>query len=130
MRFRPPAPQVMDRYCAVLVDEPETALWRRRPKPGQTVHHSGHGTQYTSLPFGSACVSRAAVPSRDTIGTALRQRGGRKLLRLAADRTARPDPLDQPYRARQRDLRMDRVLLQPVTRHSTLHYLTPNDYDS
>src|SRR5690606_24429806 len=29
----------------LVVDALDMACWRRRPQPGQTVHHSDHGTQ-------------------------------------------------------------------------------------
>jgi putative transposase len=36
----------------LVVDALQMAAWRRRPPTGQTVHHSDHGSQYTSWAFG------------------------------------------------------------------------------
>jgi transposase InsO family protein len=89
----------------------DMARWRRRPQPGQTIHHSDHGTQYTAWAFGQRLRHAGLMGSMGTVGDAL-DRGRRELLRHAADRAPRPSPLGHPPRARPGDLRMDRGLLQ------------------
>lgn len=43
------------------------ALWNRRPAPG-VIHHSDHGSQYTSLAFGTRCQEAGVVPSLGSRG--------------------------------------------------------------
>ena len=90
----------------LVVDALDMARWRRRPPTGQTVVHSDRGTQYTSWAFGH----RLRSAGLDRLG----QRAGGELLRLHAARAARPQDLGHPHRARERDLRVDRGLVQPA----------------
>src|SRR5438045_3800766 len=46
------------------------AIWRRRPPTGQVVHHSGHGSQYTSWAFGKRLRAAGLLGSMGTIGDA------------------------------------------------------------
>ncbi len=48
----------------------EMALWNRRPSPG-LVHHSDHGSQYTSLTFGQRLEQAHILGSMGTVGDAL-----------------------------------------------------------
>ncbi|GAC1528953.1 MAG: hypothetical protein NVS2B16_36500 [Chloroflexota bacterium] len=45
----------------------EMALWNRRPDPG-VIHHSDHGSQYTSIAFGARCQEVGVVPSLGSRG--------------------------------------------------------------
>lgn len=55
----------------LVVDALEMACWRQRPVEGQTVHHSDHGTQYTSWAFGQRLRSAGLLGSMGTVGDAL-----------------------------------------------------------
>lgn len=44
----------------------EMALWQRRP--AHVIHHSDHGTQYTSLAFGNRCREAGIQPSMGSVG--------------------------------------------------------------
>ena len=44
----------------------EMALWRRRPE--EVIHHSDHGSQYTSVEFGRRCREAGVRPSMGTVG--------------------------------------------------------------
>lgn len=55
----------------LVVDALDMACWRQRPDPGQTVHHSDHGTQYTSWAFGQRLRSAGLLGSMGTVGDAL-----------------------------------------------------------
>ena len=48
----------------------EMALWNRRPSPG-LIHHSDHGSQYTSLTFGQRLEQAHILGSMGTVGDAL-----------------------------------------------------------
>ena len=45
----------------------DMALWTRRPAPG-VIHHSDHGSQYTSIAFGNRCREAGVVPSLGSCG--------------------------------------------------------------
>jgi len=51
----------------LVLDALEMALWARRPAAG-LIHHSDHGSQYTSLAFGQRCRRAGVVPSRGSVG--------------------------------------------------------------
>lgn len=55
----------------LVVDALDMACWRQRPVAGQTVHHSDHGTQYTSWAFGQRLRSAGLPGSMGTVGDAL-----------------------------------------------------------
>lgn len=46
------------------------ATWNRRPAPGP-IHHSDHGSQYTSLAFGRRLQEVGIMGSMGTVGDAL-----------------------------------------------------------
>ncbi len=54
----------------LVVDALQMAIWRRRPPEGQTVHHSDHGSQYTSWAFGRRLRSAGLLGSMGTVGDA------------------------------------------------------------
>jgi len=50
----------------LILEALEMALWQRRPQG--VIHHSDHGTQYTSLAFGKRCREAGVVPSMGSVG--------------------------------------------------------------
>jgi putative transposase len=52
----------------LVVDALQMAVWRRRPPEGQTVHHSDHGSQYTSWAFGRRLRAAGLLGSMGSIG--------------------------------------------------------------
>lgn len=50
----------------LILDALEMALWQRRAKG--VIHHSDHGTQYTSLKFGEHCREAGIIPSMGSVG--------------------------------------------------------------
>lgn len=56
----------------LVVDALDMAIWRRRPDPdSKLVHHSDHGTQYTSWAFGQRLRKAGLLGSMGTVGDAL-----------------------------------------------------------
>jgi len=51
----------------LVVDALDMALWSRRPATG-LVHHSDHGSQYTSLAFGRRCREAGIAVSMGSVG--------------------------------------------------------------
>jgi putative transposase len=52
----------------LVVDALQMAIWRRRPPEGHTVHHSDHGSQYTSWAFGRRLRAAGLLGSMGSIG--------------------------------------------------------------
>jgi putative transposase len=52
----------------LVLDALDMALQQRRPS--SVIHHSDHGSQYTSLAFGQRCTTMGVRPSRGTVGDA------------------------------------------------------------
>jgi len=52
----------------LVLDALEMALEQRRP--GEVIHHSDHGCQYTSLAFGKRCGEMGVRPSMGSVGDA------------------------------------------------------------
>jgi putative transposase len=55
----------------LVVDALDMACWRQKPNAGQTVHHSDHGTQYTSWAFGQRLRHAGLLGSMGTVADAL-----------------------------------------------------------
>jgi putative transposase len=55
----------------LVVDALDMACWRQKPNAGQTVHHSDHGTQYTSWAFGQRLRHAGLLGSMGSVGDAL-----------------------------------------------------------
>ena len=54
---------------ALVLDALNMAVWNRRPH-GTTIHHSDHGSQYTSLAFGTRLESAGLLGSMGSVGDA------------------------------------------------------------
>jgi putative transposase len=50
----------------LVLDALNMAIWQRRPR--EVVHHSDHGTQYTSIAFGHRCRELGVRPSMGSVG--------------------------------------------------------------
>jgi transposase InsO family protein len=87
------------------------ALGQRRAKG--VVHHSDHGTQYTSIAFGLRCQEARVRAFDGKRGRCLRQRHVRELLRDTRMRAARSPALRDQGRGTHGDLRVHRRLVQP-----------------
>jgi Integrase core domain. len=60
-------------HTQLVLDALDMALWQRRPSG--VIHHSDHGSQYTSIEFGKRC-REAGVAPRWVCRRRLRQRHG------------------------------------------------------
>jgi len=94
----------------LVVDALQMAIWQRRPAPG-AIHHSDHGSQYTSWAFGHRLRDAGLLGSMGTIGDCYDCRG--KLLRNPPNRTPRPVTVDDPPGTRSGRVRLRRNVLQP-----------------
>jgi putative transposase len=55
-------------HMQVVLDALNMALWQRRPS--SVIHHSDHGSQYTSIEFGKRCREAGVRPSMGSVGDA------------------------------------------------------------
>lgn len=113
----------------LVVDALEMALWRRKPAAGQLVHHSDHGTQYTSWAFGQRLRAAGLLGSMGTVGDALDNAVAESF--FATLQTELLDRRDWPTRASLARAVFDYIecFYNPVRRHSTLGMLSPANYD-
>jgi putative transposase len=99
------------------------ALWQRRPSA--VIHHSDHGSQYTSIEFGKRCREAGVRPSMGSVGDAYDNA-------LAESFFATPEcePLDRRSFKTQVEARMAifkfiEGFYNPRRRHSSIGYLSP-----
>lgn len=114
----------------LVVDALDMARWRRRPPPGQTVHHSDHGTQYTSWAFGQRLRQAGLLGSMGTVGDALDNAVAESFFA-----TLQTELLDRREWHDRRQLAAAifewiECFYNPVRRHSTVGMLAPAHYDS
>jgi putative transposase len=113
----------------LVVDALDMARWRRKPPAGQTVHHSDHGTQYTSWAFGQRLRAAGLLGSMGTVGDALDNAVAESFFA-----TLQTELLDRAHWANRRQLAQAifewiEVFYNPKRRHSTVGMLSPADYD-
>jgi putative transposase len=112
----------------LVLDALEMALWSRRPGPG-LVHHSDHGSQYTSLAFGRRCRTAGIAQSMGSIGdsfdNALAESFFASLECELIDRSRWRSSTE----ARMAVFDYLETFYNPRRRHSALGYLSPDQYE-
>jgi putative transposase len=103
------------------------ALWQRRPS--EVVHHSDHGTQYTSIAFGKRCREAGVRPSMGSIGDCFDN-----ALCESFFATLECELLDRRSFRTQVEARMAvfeflEGWYNPRRRHSSIGYLSPINYE-
>jgi putative transposase len=111
----------------LVLDALEMALWQRRPT--EVVHHSDHGTQYTSIAFGKRCREAGVRPSMGSIGDCYDN-----ALCESFFATLECELLDRCKFKTQAEARMAvfefiEGFYNPRRRHSSLGYLSPVNYE-
>ena len=112
----------------LVVDALEMALWRRKPRAG-LVHHSDRGVQYTSLSFGKRLEEAGMVPSMGRAGSALDNAISESF--VASLKCELLYGHRFPSREAARIAIFDYIegFYNRVRRHSSLGYLSPDDYE-
>jgi putative transposase len=112
----------------LVVDALEMACWRQKPTAGQTVHHSDHGTQYTSWAFGQRLRHAGLLGSMGTVGDALDNAVAESF--FATLQTELLDRQAWTTRAQlaQAIFEWIEVFYNQRRRHSTIGMLSPVDY--
>ncbi len=111
----------------LVLDALNMALWQRRPR--LVVHHSDHGTQYTSIAFGKRCREAGVRPSMGSVGDCYDN-----ALCESFFATLECELLDRRRFRTQAEARMavfDFIegFYNPRRRHSSLGYLSPINYE-
>ena len=112
----------------LVVDALDMALWNRRPPPG-LVHHSDHGSQYTSLAFGRRCREAGIAVSMGSVGDCYDN-----ALAESFFATLECELVDRSRWRTHAEARMAvfdfiEAFYNPRRRHSSLAYLSPAEYE-
>jgi len=112
----------------LVVDALDMAIWRRRPHTG-VVHHSDHGTQYTSWAFGQRLRAAGVLGSMGTVGDALDNAMAESFFG-----TLQLELLDRSHWDTRRELAAAifeyiEAFYNPQRRHSSIEDLSPIDYE-
>jgi len=111
----------------LVLDALNMAIWQRRPTA--VVHHSDHGSQYTSIAFGKRCREAGVRPSMGSVGDCYDN-----ALCESFFATLECELLDRRRFRTQAEARMavfDFIegFYNPRRRHSSLGYLSPINYE-
>jgi len=114
----------------LVCDALDMALWRRKPPPGQLIHHTDHGSQYTSWVFGQKLRTAGLLGSMGTVGDALDN-----ALAESFFGTLQLELLDRKQWKTRRELATAifeyiEAFYNPERRHSALNYQTPIQYET
>lgn len=106
----------------------EMALWNRQPDEG-LIHHSDHGSQYTSLAFGQGLELAGVLGSMGSVGDALDNALAESF--FATLQTELLDRYAWPTRQSLRSAIFEfiHVFYNRQRRHSTLGYLSPVEFE-
>ncbi len=106
----------------------EMALWNRQPQEG-IIHHSDHGSQYTSLAFGQGLEQAGVLGSMGSVGDALDNAVAESF--FATLQTELLDRYSWPTRQGLRSAMFEfiEVFYNCQRRHSSLAYLSPSEFE-
>lgn len=100
------------------------ALARRRPSAG-VVHHSDHGSQYTSLAFGQRCQDDGIVPSMGAVGNCYDNALAESFFATLETELIATSRWRTLAEARSAVFAFIETFYNPHRRHSALGYLSP-----
>jgi putative transposase len=114
----------------LVVDAVQMAIWRRRPRAGQTIAHSDHGSQYTSWAFGRRLRAAGLLGSMGSIGDAYDNS-----LAESFFGTLQLELLDEHHWSTRRQLAQAmfewiEAWYNPRRRHTSIGSLSPIDYEA
>jgi len=113
----------------LVIDALDMAIWRRRPKPG-LVHHSDHGTQYTSWAFGQRLRKAGLLGSMGTVGDALDNAMAESFFATIQLELFDRQSWDTRRQLAQATFEYIEAFYNPRRRHSSLGGLSPIDYET
>jgi putative transposase len=106
----------------------EMALERRRP--GEVIHHSDQGTQYTSIAFGSRCQEAGIRPSMGSVGDCYDNAMCESFFATLECELLDRITLRNPAEGYETVFEYIEAWYNPHRRHSALGYLSPNEFEA
>ena len=112
----------------LVIEALDMAIWNRQADPG-VIHHSDHGSQYTSLAYGQRMREAGLVSSIGSVGDAYDN-----AVAEAFFATLECELIDRHIWVNREEARraiFDYIegFYNPRRRHSALHYLSPAEYE-
>lgn len=105
----------------------DMAILRTRPGPG-LIHHSDHGSQYTSFVFGKRCQEAGIVPSMGTVGDCFDNAMAESFFATLECELIDRERFATREIARTKIFDYLETWYNPRRRHSSIDYLSPMDY--
>ena len=112
----------------LVVDALEMARWHRRPRGG-LVHHSDHGSQYTSLAFGRCLREAGIAQSMGTIGDCYDNAMAESFFATLECELIKRTRWRSHNEARMAVFDYIETFYNPVRRHSALGYQSPAEHE-
>jgi putative transposase len=112
----------------LVVDALDMALWNRRPTAG-LVHHSDHGSQYTSLAFGRRCREAGIAVSMGSVGDCFDNALAESFFATLECELVARSRWRTHAEARMAVFDFIEAFYNPRRRHSALGYLSPAAYE-
>jgi putative transposase len=112
----------------LVVDALEMALWNRRPSDG-LIHHSDHGSQYTSLAFGRRCRQAGIAVSMGSVGDCYDNALAESFFATLECELVARSRWRSHAEARRAVFDFVEGFYNPGRRHSALGYLSPAEYE-
>lgn len=114
----------------LVVDALDMACWRRKPVPGEVIHHADHGSQYTSWAFGQRLREAGLLGSMGTVGDALDNAMAESFFG-----TLQLELLDRRTWTTRRELAQAifeyiEAFYNPERRHTKINNLSPIEYET
>ncbi len=106
----------------------DMAILRARPAAG-LIHHSDHGSQYTSLVFGQRCQEAGIVPSMGTVGDAYDNALAESFFATLECELIDREIFRTREEARTKIFDYLETWYNPRRRHSALEYLAPVEFE-
>jgi putative transposase len=112
----------------LVTDALEMALWNRHPA-GEVVHHSDHGSQYTSLAFGQRCRQAGVARSMGSVGDCYDNALAESFFATLECELVARSRWHTHAEARMAVFDFIEGFYNPHRRHSALGYLSPAAYE-
>jgi putative transposase len=112
----------------LVVDALEMARWHRRPEGG-LVHHSDHGSQYTSLAFGRCLREAGIAQSMGTVGDCYDNAMAESFFATLECELIKRSRWRSHNEARMAVFDYVETFYSPIRRHSALGYQSPLEFE-
>lgn len=98
-------------------------------KPSEVIHHSDHGSQYTSIEFGKRCRKMGVRPSMGSVGDAYDNAMAESFFASLECELIDRRSWKNKTEARLAIFTWIESSYNPVRRHSGIGYLSPNNFE-